>query len=271
MLDRAMDIDKVDTIIQYALAVCRCVHDDDWMMQSLGPIHLIKYVYLADLAYAEKHGKCYTDTDWSFLNFGPFSPSLFSRIHPALQEIDADEKIIPSKYQNDFQRWRIVDYESAESLRNKLEKKIPLEVALSVQNYIKKYGNCTSELLHVVYSTPPMLQAAPGENLHFGDAKKEAHAAAPKDEVKLSHRQIKKKRHALEEARRCFAEKASQRIKERRACRAAQQIQQYDVVFEKGIAALDALAGPELGDAGGILEFDDSIWKAPARTEIEDD
>ena len=44
-----MDRDRVDLLIQYALAVAG---QNDFGERELGPIHLLKYVYLGDLAHA---------------------------------------------------------------------------------------------------------------------------------------------------------------------------------------------------------------------------
>jgi hypothetical protein len=48
-----MDIKKVDQLLKYILAAAG---QADYGNREVGPIHLIKYVYLADLAFAEKHG-----------------------------------------------------------------------------------------------------------------------------------------------------------------------------------------------------------------------
>jgi hypothetical protein len=48
-----MNINKVDLLLKYILAVAG---QEDYGNREVGPIHLIKYVYLADLAFAEKHG-----------------------------------------------------------------------------------------------------------------------------------------------------------------------------------------------------------------------
>jgi hypothetical protein len=49
-----MDQDRIDHVIQLAVLVAG--REDDPFDRELGPIHLIKYVYLADLAHAERHG-----------------------------------------------------------------------------------------------------------------------------------------------------------------------------------------------------------------------
>jgi hypothetical protein len=44
---RKMDINKVDLLLKYILAAAG---REDYGNREVGPIHLIKYVYLADLA-----------------------------------------------------------------------------------------------------------------------------------------------------------------------------------------------------------------------------
>ena len=54
-----MKSSKIDLLIQYAILIAG--QEDEYLDRQLGPIHLIKYVYLADLAYAERNcGKTFT-------------------------------------------------------------------------------------------------------------------------------------------------------------------------------------------------------------------
>ena len=48
-----MEINKVDLLLKYILASSG---QEDYGNREVGPIYLIKYVYSADLAFAEKHG-----------------------------------------------------------------------------------------------------------------------------------------------------------------------------------------------------------------------
>jgi hypothetical protein len=48
-----MDINKVDLLLKYILATAG---QEDLGNREVGPVHLVKYVYLADLVFAEKHG-----------------------------------------------------------------------------------------------------------------------------------------------------------------------------------------------------------------------
>ena len=73
-----MDIERVEKILKYILAAAG---QEDPGQREVGPIHLIKYVYLADLIFAEKHeGETYTGAPWRFHHFGPWSPKVYSRI-----------------------------------------------------------------------------------------------------------------------------------------------------------------------------------------------
>lgn len=83
-------------MIQYALLVAGC--EDDVFDRELGPIHLIKYVYLADLAHAERNdGQTFSGVRWQFFHYGPWTQEVYVRIQPALRAIDAEEKIITSE------------------------------------------------------------------------------------------------------------------------------------------------------------------------------
>ena len=60
------DPSRVDLLLQYALLVAG--EEDEYIDRQLGPIHLIKYVYLADLAYARHNeGKTFTGIDWQWI------------------------------------------------------------------------------------------------------------------------------------------------------------------------------------------------------------
>lgn len=82
---------RVDLVLQYSLLVAG--EQDTSFDRQLGPIHLLKYVYLADLFHATKNeGATYTGTEWKFYKFGPWSQSVNERIEPALNAIYADKK-----------------------------------------------------------------------------------------------------------------------------------------------------------------------------------
>src|SRR3954447_5807137 len=154
-----MDSKKVDLVIQYALAVAG--EAEDFRDRELGPIHLIKFLYLADLAYVKAEGTSFTGVHWRFHKFGPWAVEAFQRIEPAVQCIHVAERRFASANNDEGIRWRAKD----PRLAQELESNLPWPVAREVKHAVRKYGNDTTELLHFVYKTPPMLKAAPGEIL----------------------------------------------------------------------------------------------------------
>ena len=117
-----MDTGKVDLVLQYALLVAG--DEDNVWDRQLGPIHLIKYVYLADLAFAETHaGATFTGIPWQFYKFGPWSQTVHDRIIPALTAIRADKKVFSSHYKDDgeWERWSVTN----DALRDRLADVLP--------------------------------------------------------------------------------------------------------------------------------------------------
>lgn len=58
---------------------------------NIGPIRLMKMVYLIDLVYAERYGKTYTDFNWIFGKcFGPVAEEVNSIIKEYVVEEDFD-------------------------------------------------------------------------------------------------------------------------------------------------------------------------------------
>ena len=80
----SFDSSHADLIIQYALLLAG--EEDERFDRQLGPIHLVKYVFLADLAHAKRHGgESFTGATWLFHNFGPWDVAVYERIDPATQ------------------------------------------------------------------------------------------------------------------------------------------------------------------------------------------
>ena len=260
-----MDPAKVNLILQYALAVSG-ERDSDYgegarasREQELGPIHLVKYTYLADLAYAASHeGETYTGGNWRFHHYGPWEPEVWRQIAPAMAAIGADERHFTSRYQDDAVRWSV----RRRGLADKLERRLPFEVARAVRNGVQEFGNDTAALLHAVYSTAPMLQAAPGENLPM-EAATEGHPSpgappGPRGLKSLSKTHLsklkKRVRDRLEEIKKREAENPP-----------LSPIPTYDEIFFAGRDWLDSLAGEPIEEHDGELVFDDSVWKSAAR------
>lgn len=254
-----MDVDKVDKIIQFSLNIAR---DLDYWDRALGPIHLIKYVYLADLAYAEKNkGKIFTGANWRFHHFGPWSLDVFNRVEPACTAIRADKKSIPSENgEKDFTRWSIHDdsghYDGSSDL--------PIVVTSSVQWAVRKFGSDTYSLLNYVYLTRPILTAAPGEALDFSSVEEDSFIETKKEVRKMSKRQEKEKEEKLRTAQVKIREKLALR-REKSQGKISVRPPRYDKTFFEGCRWLDSLAGPETRDLRGEAQFTPDIWKSRSR------
>jgi hypothetical protein len=134
----SLDQGRTDLLLQFILATA--AQEDDWRSRELGPIHLLKYAYLADLAYAERReGASFTGATWQFYHFGPWQLQVFERIEPALAAIHANAKKISSRYEGDFIRYSVAD-EEAEAVRIKAEKDLPLGLVGTIQSVVHEFG-----------------------------------------------------------------------------------------------------------------------------------
>ena len=260
-----MDLSRVDLVMQYALAVSRCVHDDDWQLRDLGEIHLIKYVYLADLAHAADTGSLFTGLPWRFLDFGPYCAEASREVIPAMAGIGAVKRIIPSQYEKDTVRWSLPDGEDAERLRDALRSKLPPRVAAAVGRDVRKFGNATPELLQRAYLTTPMFRARPRERLSFD--RYDPPDTKPSEATR--QRRLKATK-PLADARARVAERARQLRVAREAARAGQREPRYDEVFEEGTRILDSMGGPPL-PSGGVVMFGSGVWEVRAQMVTNDD
>lgn len=256
------DTSRIDLIIQYALLVAG--EEDELIDRQLGPIHLIKYVYLADLTYAQRNGgQTYTGTDWRFYKFGPWSRTVNERVEPALRAIGADKQTFPSDYEDrdDWVRWRLHD----ERLLREREQQLPIDIRLPLKRDVHKFGKDTPSLLDHVYRTEPMLSAAPNEYLDFSSVVNEqTETDADPQPLRMDSLSTRKKKQ--------FKERMQQ-LREQRKSRSSRKSKlinpvtnpRYDEIYEEGIAWLDDLAGPRLTPGNKVAEFSDDIWKSPAR------
>lgn len=260
-----MNTRKVDLIIQYALALASQL--DDWKERDLGPIHFIKYVYLADLAYAKRKHESFTGVNWRFHKFGPWSNAVYQRLDSALDAIGALKKQIPSKYsEEDFERWSI----SRSDLVEDLEKDIPLSIYAELRRDVKAFANDTPSLLHRVYQTLPMLTAAPGEELNLfvelpvTKPEEEMEAVVRIEEEQISNNERRRRQAKVKKLKTRINDKISERIKQKDAARQACK-SEYNEVFSRGVEWLDSLAGQPIEEIEGVAEIAPTMWKSPAR------
>lgn len=259
-----MNTKRVHIIFQFALATAKL--NDDWRSRDLGAIHLIKYAYLADLAYAKAHdGQTYTGAPWRFFNFGPWAEEVYQEIDTALLAIGAEKRDIPSKYEGDFFRWSIPEISEAEELIDKLD--FDWAAKLAVSHAVKKYGQDTEDLLHHVYTTLPMLLAAPGEDLDFTTATTRP-APNPKQEEKakpLSKGQLKRRKEKLSGVREELERRRRLKQEQRELAAEEHAAPRYDEVFFQGLAALEEIAGGEVQPEEFTCSISSDFWKSKAR------
>ena len=256
-----MALNKTDLLLQYAILLAG--QEDESFDRQLGPIHLIKYVYLADLAHAGHHrGETYTDVKWQFHKYGPWSQSVNERIEPALRAIGADKQIFLSDFgdKDEWVRWQITHND----LLEQIEAELPLVIAARLQTDVHKYGNDTRMLLNYVYRTSPMLSAAPNEFLDFtplNEIKNEqADQLKPVELTARKKKQLKEKIRAIQEkhAKGQYAGRKTKRVNPVKSPR-------YDDVYHDGLKWLDSLAGPAIDEGEKEAVFDDSVWKSETR------
>lgn len=258
-----MESSKIDLLIQYALLVAG--QEDEYFDRQLGPIHLIKYVYLADLAYAEcNHGQTFTGTDWQFYKFGPWSQKVHERIEPALIALGANKKTFPSQFddEDDWVRWQLTD----DDLLDKIDSQLPLSITSRLKRDIHGFGNDTTSLLSYVYQTSPMLSAAPLENLDFSHLdqttqKTESSSLKREDLTKREKKKFKERIQKLREknAKRSSADRSKTKLIN------PVTSPRYDDVYYEGLKWLDSLAGSPLIEGEAEAVFSDSVWKSKAR------
>lgn len=257
----ALDVAKVDLVLQYAVLLAG--QEDDYRDRQLGPIHLIKYVYLADLAIAQGNGgRTFTGVEWTFYKFGPWSQVVNARIEPALTAIGAERFAFESSFEEkeEWVRWSKRDNPRLEAL----ERSLPLEIKVSLRRFVHEHGKNTPALLELVYKTPPMLRAAPGERLEFSG---EALRASEQDEGSprlaiLSEKQRKKLREKMRELRARPPTAAPAKL-----VKPPEPL--YDGIYKEGLAWLDSLAGLPFVDQTLTVEFGDDVWKSSARNGID--
>lgn len=258
-----MDIEKVDKIIQFALAVA--ARDDDFRARELGPIHLIKYVYVADLAYSERNGgQTYTGVDWTFYKFGPWAQEVFDRIEPACLHIGAEKRTFSFGHDGEGVRWKI----SESNIIDRLENDLSAVVSIAVKRAVREFGADTSSLLNFVYLSKPMLNAAPGEQLDFSTTVPTRQTIQEQPKEPTTAKAQKRRTAELKEARSRIQQKLAQ--KKTTACVKHWNRQpRYDDVFFAGQKWLDSLAGHEVPELKGEVSFSPDIWKSKARFDPE--
>ncbi len=258
MLDQA----RIQSLLRYALLAA--AQNEDWSKKQLGPIHLIKYLYLADLEYAKHNqGQTYTGIEWTFHHFGPWSAAVHNILTATLLAIGAKLSVFPSQFSDaDVERWALPHDEEAYI---RMREALPIEVKGIIDAALQKHGTHTGSLLKDVYATAPMIHAAPEERLDFQHAVKPASAPEPAEPfVPLLERLTKKQMRQLKEQGEALRARFAARAAGRPVVQPAPMATAPDECFEKGAAWLDSLAGEPFPEQAE-LHFDESVWKSAAR------
>lgn len=256
---------RLDQLFQYALA--RAARADDFRERELGAIHLLKYAYLADLAYAKRNdGTTYTGTEWRFHHFGPWSADAHNRIAAALVQAGATARSIASTGGDDYVRYRF-STSQADQIEAAIAPELPSSVSAPLARAVQEHGADTADLLRHVYLTPPMLAARPSEVLDFTSA---IEFGAPPAEAVPSVRRTRAERRRRAAALEAGRTKIRQLVAERRSARVAPDPPpRYDDIFFAGLEELDREAGDPPRESSGVLSFDDSVWLSSQRRDPE--
>ncbi len=259
-----MNKQQIDTLLAYILLEAQ--KSDDFQERSLGPIHFLKYVYLADLAYAETHsGETFSGVRWQFFHYGPWDRDLWLYIEPSLASAGVQAARFPSDYSSkDVVRWT----SNVESGIDTIAKSLTIELQGVISRLVKRFSNNTAELLNYVYNTPPMLKAAPHEYLEFSPSgwrfDDTSKIFSRVKEPELTHKERKKldnwRNKSSEILRAKIAEKIAQTNK---------SVHKFDPVYDdiyfRGVALLDADMQTPLHEGSIEVSIDDDVWKSKAR------
>lgn len=258
----AVNYKKLDLLLQYILVVAG---QNDEYDRELGMIHLIKYVYLADIAHASRNdGETYTGLPWKFHHFGPWAVECYQRIEPALSAIGATRRIIESRGFDDFVRWSVDDDRLLERIGDQLD----LAVAAAVQKYVRRFGTDTYDLLDFVYKTAPMLSTAPEEFLEFKSGVTGMKIVEDDPRSGETERQKKLRRNEFIAFKEKLKKNLEETIKNKRL-KGLPTPPRYDNVFFEGLAKLESAAGNLPAEGEYVATFDKDIWKSKARHDPE--
>lgn len=163
---------------------------------GLSTLALVKYLYLADLYYAEETGgKTLTELPWIFYHYGPYCTESFTVIEDAAKRGLINDRNYDSKYEEgkEYKWYSLVD-------ENEPQLDVPMHVWASLSSAIARFENIRDLMSYVYFETAPMQQAKESARLDFSIAKK----ITPESPVimnKLSAKKIKKAQEILNKIR----------------------------------------------------------------------
>lgn len=247
-----MNTQKLYDLIGFILAESN--QDEDWRCRELGPIHIIKYVYLADMYYAVKNnGNTFTGINWEFYHFGPWNLDLYREIPDVVKGIGGNIRTFESQYDKDGVRFSLKgDYLADYS------NKMPSSILFLLRRDIHNFGSATNDLLHYVYTTPPMTNATPGEQLVFThDIFLKKKSLKAEGVTNLTVREKKNRKKRIE----CIREKIAKKHEEKKKKRIKPTPPRYDEVFFHGTMELEQeFEKLQIKDHKGVLQVNQNAW-----------
>ncbi len=256
-----MNTERIHELIRYILEEAN--QNEEGSFRELGPIHLLKYVYLADFYYASQNeGRTFTDIDWQFYHFGPWSRELHNELPNIIEIIGANTRIFESIYSKDSKRFSLSD-----DYRNDSPCSLPFSIVFRLRQDIRNFGSATNDLLHYVYTTPPMTNAVPGNLLNFNHAISPKKTASDMESVpQLSDREKKKRKQRILDIR----EKIAKKREESRKKRIRPVPPRYDEVFFYGTMELDReFEYQQIENHTGLLQVNQNAWSGDWRKDYE--
>ena len=210
-----MNVEHVYNLIHFFLAYAS--QADDRRARELGPIHILKYLYLADVAYAaRKKGRSYTGIQWEFYHFGPWDPGAHDSIQESVRRIGAEIRVFSwGEAKKESYRYSLL-HDLTNDEFERIERELPVSISGPVGKLIREYGSDTNRLLHHVYRTEPMLHASPRELLDLSVVPQEVRRAKPAEKPKLTAKQTQKRKALNAERKARFQGIMKRKIEERR-------------------------------------------------------
>lgn len=269
-----MNQEAIQNLVRFALAAAaRMDHPVD-----LGPIHLLKLLYLADWAHAQRHnGETFTGIPWRFYHFGPYCADVVAELERAVPSCGVvDRSFFGAKSGREVRRWVAERDEATDEAYSELERVLPTEVAIAIRRTVQSHGGDTYPLLHQVYGTPPMRRSAPGELIDFSAAVREMLEALDGSSPEAPPRVLQQVDPTLSTTQRKKRERAfndlRQRMKEAlsRSDEAGELVYiepVEDEVYEQGVNWLESQAD-QIHPVTATFLVHQSVWHSRTRRSV---
>lgn len=174
-----------EEILKLIIYILKIAHDYG---EIISKTQLIKFLYLADLIFARRHGgRTWTGWQWRYWHFGPYCEEAVRSIQDA-----ACSGFISLEEQTDGEKEFEILKLTPKAFNQKID--VPVEFEGLLPKWIKKYGGDLYRLLDFIYhNTEPMIEAEKGQILDFSHCLPSTKLYAYGKELKLPPMSKKKK------------------------------------------------------------------------------